>query len=116
MGKIADDELRTNKINEINQQVFSLSLNLEQLQTMAVLDSMVGLEFQTEAINNIVTDVIIEVKALADAKNIHIASNLQKDLPKIPLDKDKVFLALLNLVNNAIQFTRADGHIALERI
>jgi signal transduction histidine kinase len=113
VGKTTDKELRLKKIDEINKQVFSLAQILEQLQAMAVLDNLVDLEFQPAAINHVLTEVIAAVKASADAKKIDLISTLQDDLPNILLDTDKMFLALLNLVNNAIQFTQPGGRISL---
>jgi PAS domain S-box-containing protein len=113
VGKTTDQELRLDKIEKINTQLFSLADLLEQLQTMAVLDSLCELKFQHVGINSVLADVIAAVKASAEAKNIDIISNFQKDLSKILLNADNMFLALLNLVSNAIQFTPVGGLISL---
>ena len=113
VGKATDQELRLKKLGEIDKQVFSLAQILEQMQAMAVLDNLIELEFQPEAINRVLTDVISAAKASAEAKNIDLISNLQDDLPQIPMDTDKMFLAVLNLIHNAVQFTQPGGLISL---
>jgi signal transduction histidine kinase len=113
VGRISDRELRLKKVNEMETQLFSLAHMLEQLQMMTILDSLVQLERQPEAIEKLLTEVIEAVKTSADAKGIELVVTVAENLPPVLMHTDNMVLALLNLLNNAIQFTPAGGLVSL---
>jgi histidine kinase len=67
------------------------------------------------------------VKALVDAtikridsqfqeKGVHLAAQIQPDLPDIQVDEDRIGQVLLNLVGNALQHTPAGGKVLIKGI
>jgi histidine kinase len=65
------------------------------------------------------------VKALVDAtikridsqfqeKGVHLAAQIQPDLPDIQVDEDRIGQVLLNLVGNALQHTPAGGKVLIK--
>lgn len=82
-------------------------LNLQKLQT-----SKFEINKEYHQINNVVSEVITTMEPLASVKNLSIFSNLDRDIPLFPFDKDKIIQVLTNLVHNAIKFTK-QGKIVL---
>lgn len=113
VGRISDPELRLKKVSKIEAHLFSLAHILEQLQTMAVLDSLVKLARHPAAINSLLHDVMTSTKTSMEAKGIGLSTTFQENLPLVPMNADYLSLALLNLLKNAIQFTPAGGLISL---
>ena len=58
-------------------------------------------------------DVYDEVLAKANEKNIDIVV-VQKNVPKVLCDKDKIHEVLLNLIGNSLKFTKGGGTISLD--
>lgn len=57
-------------------------------------------------INDIIMECCRTMSALADEKKIELATDLAESIPKITFDKDRMLQVLMNLVNNAIKFTK----------
>lgn len=58
-------------------------------------------------------EVYDEVLAKANEKNIDIVI-VQKNVPKVLCDKDKIHEVLLNLIGNSLKFTKSGGTISLD--
>jgi signal transduction histidine kinase len=62
-------------------------------------------------------DIIDEVLALVNkeimAKKLKLEKNIDKDLPDIKADKEKLVLAISNVMDNAIKYTPLNGKISL---
>ncbi len=65
------------------------------------------IEFQMkkEVLNKIIEEVGASMKPLVENKNLILNLKLQKDLPQIELDRDKIIQVLTNFLQNAIKFT-----------
>jgi len=61
----------------------------------------------------ILDDVVKTVRPLADEKGLALTVDVDEGLPRVVCDKDKVIQVLLNLVNNAVKFTKA-GSVKIE--
>jgi signal transduction histidine kinase len=64
----------------------------------------------------VVHDAVTTVIPMAKRKKIEINQKLSPDLPKISMDAGKVQQSLLNLLANAVKFTREGGHIEVEAL
>ena len=58
-----------------------------------------------ENLNTIITEVGGAMKPLAENKNLALKLALQKELPEVELDHDKIIQVLTNFIQNAIKFT-----------
>ncbi len=61
-------------------------------------------------LNKILKDIVKEMKVEAKKKNISLRYQENK-LPPVPLDVDKIQDVVVNLIDNAIKYTGAGGHI-----
>jgi len=53
------------------------------------------------------------IKTQADAKGIELTLGVPEDLPEVTADPHKIVWVLVNLLANAVRYTKAGGHIEL---
>jgi len=56
-------------------------------------------------INEVIEDTVITLKPLIKEKGLKLVMNLNKTLPKMEFDRDKIVQVITNIVNNAVKFT-----------
>ncbi|RYX98583.1 HAMP domain-containing histidine kinase, partial [bacterium] len=54
---------------------------------------------------DVVTEIVETLRPLADEKSMNIVADVDRDLPAIYVDPDKLKQILINLISNAIKFT-----------
>jgi signal transduction histidine kinase len=59
----------------------------------------------------LVREVCEIITSRAEERGIHLALELQEDLPELSADRDKIKQVLLNLLNNAVKYNRPGGII-----
>ena len=60
---------------------------------------------QENDINEVVADINETMSSVADGKGLRLVVNLDKTLPRIQFDRDKILQVLTNVINNAVKFT-----------
>jgi len=110
-GPVNDEQL--DYLDTAKRNVDRLSRLINDVLDFQKLDSAhMAMTFSLHDLNDIVQTVADGFKAIADKKGLKIETNLQTDLPRIVLDKDRIEQVLVNLINNAITFTNK-GRILL---
>ena len=66
---------------------------------------VIEFRMQKENLNKLIREVDTAMKPLAENKNLVLKLALQKDLPEVELDHDKIIQVLTNFLQNAIKFT-----------
>jgi signal transduction histidine kinase len=66
------------------------------------------------SIGELVHQTIAMLKPIADEKRISLETGLEQSMPLVHADPDRVLEVLINLVDNAIKFTPADGTVMLQ--
>ena len=56
-----------------------------------------------ENIQSLLEESIVDIEDKAKLLNVRLTTNITDEIPSIPLDKDKIRLVIVNLLNNAIQ-------------
>jgi signal transduction histidine kinase len=65
------------------------------------------------AFESIINELILQFKFFAVASNVEIVFNVQDNLPKIFVDPLQIKLAVENLIDNAIRYTRGGGKVEI---
>ncbi len=110
-----DPQMRGRCLNVISQEARRLEgivtdmLSVAEIEagTMTLQKDDVRLEMLVEALK-------ADYSGLAGEKNITLEFKLPPKLPVIHADRDKIGLALHNLVNNALKYTPAGGRVEVK--
>ncbi len=112
---IVFDEV-TGEINEEQKNLLSLAnRNMDRLARLvnAVLDFQKlesgRMEFRMKIndINDVISEIYEMMGSLVKKKNLDFVIKLDKNLPKIVFDHDKVAQVLVNLIDNSLKFTES---------
>lgn len=110
MGVINDKQQEIVKtIQEDADKLLNLVNNLLKLSTMEYDKSLFKLK--EENIEDIINNSVKDFYKLAESKNIEIYLDIEKKLPKVMVDFEKLTWVINNLLNNALKFTTAGDQI-----
>ncbi len=117
--QLKDDTLdRAERLKYINAtlQISLLLENLiEQLFELSKLDAHQSQpQLEPFSVTDLLQDVIMKFKPLAEKKNIHLETELPESLPQAYAEIGLIERALSNLIDNALQYTAENGTIKIE--
>jgi signal transduction histidine kinase len=90
-----------------------LSRLLDMVLTMTKLDSDVPFHFELASVNVLIEQIVVTLERALNQKAIALRLQLSPSLSRISVDTRWLEEALEHLLNNAIHFTPAGGHIAI---
>lgn len=67
------------------------------------------MQFSSFSVENLIEDVIKDLKILAGVHNVEINFKDKKSLPSLYADPDKIKMVIQNLVDNAIKYSKKQG-------
>jgi PAS domain S-box-containing protein len=70
---------------------------------------VIEFHMKKENLNKIIAEVVSSMRPLAENKNLSLKVDLQKDIPEIAMDRDKIIQVLTNFIQNAVKFTLQGG-------
>ena len=68
---------------------------------------------QPHSVARTVEEIYVTMSPHARKKNVHLASDVEADLPSVVYDSDRIVQVLTNLVSNAIKFTPEGGTVSI---
>lgn len=102
------------KIKEVSQEVYQASLRLlklsnDLLNVSQIESGKTTLAYEKTSIKALVESVINEIRIEADRKNLSLKMIVAENLPETEIDSEKIRQALLNIVDNALKYTKQGG-------
>jgi len=100
--------------NTINAEVSRLSRLIDDMLSIESMEvGSLALSRQETDIERLLREKVEMARPMMEKKNLSFQARLPEKLPKMLLDKDKVALALDNLLGNAAKYTPEGGEVAL---
>ena len=113
----ADGEMTpiVHSTTEASQRAVRKLLNLvNSLLDIAKMESgQLTLEREPIHLNAVTGNVVLDMDSLARELDVTLAVDVPYDLPQLDLDAEQIERVLLNLVDNALKFTPADGNVTI---
>jgi len=97
------------------KQAQRLGRLVEDLMTISKIE-LGEIKFHWEDIRlaEVIAGVLPLLEAKATARNIHIENRLPEILPRIRADRDRLSQVFVNVLDNAVKFTRDAGRVTIE--
>ena len=111
--KLLSEDLKMIAGSALNSSSTMLNLINDILDLSKYESGNVPLQKPPQKIVNVVDDVLQQMVIQSRQKNITIHKNIAKDLPEVFIDGAKMEQALMNILGNAIKFTRPGGKITV---
>ncbi|MHC5113190.1 MAG: sensor histidine kinase [Planctomycetota bacterium] len=109
-----DEHIRANCLNVINQEARRLDRIVNDMLSVAELEAgSHSMRVDDVHLSNTFADLRTDYEGSAREKNIAFDVELPPKLPVIQADKDKIELALHNLVGNALKYTPNGGRVTV---
>ncbi|MEQ8791292.1 MAG: ATP-binding protein [Pirellulaceae bacterium] len=100
--------------NTINSEVSRLSRLIDDMLSIESMEvGSLALSRQETDVERLLREKVEMARPLMDKKSLSFQVRLPEKLPKMLLDKDKVALAIDNLLGNAAKYTPHGGEVAL---
>jgi len=112
-----EDELSEDMKRYLSRAYISVErlINLvnDMLNISRIESGRIALKLSEVNLNELVNEVTEEVGVKAQEKGIRVIG-LNKQIPKVLADRDKIHEVLLNLIGNSLKFTKAGGTITVD--
>jgi two-component system, OmpR family, phosphate regulon sensor histidine kinase PhoR len=113
-GAIEDREAAQDFLSKINAEVDNLTQMVDELIDLSRIETLkVTLNLTPTDLNSLVTQVIEQLKPLAERKHISIRAVLSNDLPHIQADRERIRQVIVNILHNAVKFSPDLGVITV---
>lgn len=105
--------INTERLNYLNEEVVRFGRLLNNLNVLKEFESeSIKLNFETIELDELIQTICQDFLMAARNKNIKLNFNIQpKQKYQINGDKDKVKQVFINLISNALKFTKSEGEI-----
>jgi len=108
------DDRGLRRTQQIKEQTLFINSLVDSMLTLTQLDSVSQLRLSPLNVNHVVQNVSQVCCHRAEEKGLTWLLDLAEDLPPTEADPDRLYTALYNLMNNAIQFTTRDGTVIVK--
>ena len=110
-----DPQMRQRCLNVISQEARRLEGIVTDMLSVAEIEAgTMNLRKDDVRLEMLIEDLKADYSGLAGEKNITLEFKLPPKLPVIHADRDKIGLALHNLVNNALKYTPDGGRVEVK--
>ena len=111
---VQDTAVRENCLNVINQESRRLERIVGEMLSIAEIEAgALRLEKGDVHLDVLLEEARVDFAPQANEKKINLEFNLPPKLPVLQGDRDKIALAVHNLVGNAIKYTPAGGRVVV---
>jgi two-component system phosphate regulon sensor histidine kinase PhoR len=113
MGAMANENMRAKFASNIQREAERLTRLVNELLVVANLHGRPILHCTEFNLLDLAHEVISTLEPHADLNHVKLPLIVPEVLPKVKWDRDRIHQVLINLVDNAIKFTPAQGSVTL---
>lgn len=109
-----DEEVRED-LGIVKEEIARLTRLVEQLLSLSRIEARrLELNMAETTVDEIVEKAVDEVANLAHARGHTVSTVLQRDLPPLEVDRDRITQVMINLLSNSIKYTPQGGKIIVK--
>jgi two-component system phosphate regulon sensor histidine kinase PhoR len=109
-----DKEKTTELLSRIDNEVDRLTQMVSELTELSRIESgRAELKLEPLNLNLLVEEAVTQLKSLAKKQQVTISTALDKGLPDVEADKERIRQTIINLVHNAIKFNHPRGKVSI---
>jgi two-component system phosphate regulon sensor histidine kinase PhoR len=113
-GAITDPEAGPRFLDRMVTEVDALTQMTQELLDLSRIESgQVRLEFSSSSPKELLESAAGRMNVQADRAGLTLRVNCRNDLPAVRADKARLEQVLVNLIHNAVKFTRPGGEVVL---
>jgi two-component system phosphate regulon sensor histidine kinase PhoR len=113
-GALEDPPAARRFIDQIQVEVDALSQMVKELLELSNIESgRLSLELRTIAASDLLSSAAERMRLQAERAGLSLQVECQEDLPRIRVDAARLEQVLVNLIHNAVKFSRPGGEIVL---
>lgn len=110
-----DPVIRAKCLNVINQESRRLERIVGDMLSVSEIEAgSIQLKEGDVRLESLFEQLELDYQALAKEKNVSLSFNLPPKFPLLRGDRDKIVLAMHNLLGNALKYTSANGAVAID--
>ncbi|MBN2033892.1 MAG: HAMP domain-containing protein, partial [Deltaproteobacteria bacterium] len=95
-----------------HEEVHRLKALVNDLLDLSKIEAgRIELEFQKLSVQTLVAHAKTVFKNQVEKKSVELSEHLEKDLPDLRADANKITWVLINLISNALRYVKENGHI-----
>jgi PAS domain S-box-containing protein len=100
-------------IEMMNKQLEDLTTIINDVLTIARLETLPDLFFESVNINQLIVDIQMSLQSRITTKGLTLNLALDDNLPVVHASRDELYRALMNLLENAIKYTPEQGTVSI---
>jgi two-component system phosphate regulon sensor histidine kinase PhoR len=113
-GALADPEVAPRFLGRISTEVDALTQMAQELLDLSRIESgQVPLKFFQLSPNQLLLAAVDRMKTQAERAHLNLHAECAENLPAILADKSRLEQVLVNLIHNAVKFTKPGGEVVL---
>jgi two-component system phosphate regulon sensor histidine kinase PhoR len=110
-----DVESQKEFCNTINAEATRLARFIDDLLSISSMEvGSLSLQCQTVDLQRMFAEIVDKVRPQMDKKDITLTTIFPEKYPRVKVDKDKLIVALVNLLGNAGKYTPEGGRVAFK--
>ncbi len=98
----------------VRRAIVNMRQLIDDLLDLAHIDAGLNLKLRSIELKPLIEDSVMELRRLAEEKQMELAINLTPDLPLVEGDAKRLRQIVINLVSNAIKYTPPEGHVRVQ--
>ncbi len=113
LRRVKDPHEQEQHLNVIEMQATRLARLVDGMLRLLQVENNPEFHFQSIDLNDLIRDIALHVYSYATEKQIEIALDLDPDLPRVEADQAELSYALVEVAENAINYSPQNGTVTL---